>query len=299
MKKHAFTLIELLVVIAIIAILAAILLPALQQARDRAQNSKCTGNLKQMGVVGQMYVDSYDGNWGSPNNGPNTPAYWFSNCVAGKFIDGRLTTSKGAISRTGLAREYYDYKSLGKVFVCPIAQIVEDPKYSGTGVNPTYAKSIPYVYGSIYNNGSSYDDKFGLYVNHPELVPAYRYNGSRKKLGRDTSPSERVWFMDATSWNGAWTGRLLGKQFDLPSEGANLAYAYPYPCHGGRANLVTIAGSVATCRGEELSRFYNIATSGVSTKHPDPYAQRYSQQIGAYLENDNGEFVAHQTIISD
>ncbi len=80
MKRSFFTLIELLVVIAIIAILAAILLPALSRARDTAGNAKCTSNLGQLGRLTQFYTDAYGGYLPLPSGNPaasDAEGYWY------------------------------------------------------------------------------------------------------------------------------------------------------------------------------------------------------------------------------
>jgi prepilin-type N-terminal cleavage/methylation domain-containing protein/prepilin-type processing-associated H-X9-DG protein len=71
-RSHAFTLIELLVVIAIIALLASILFPVFAQARERARQTACLSNLRQIGLAIGLYTDDYDSSY--PNTGD--PYLW-------------------------------------------------------------------------------------------------------------------------------------------------------------------------------------------------------------------------------
>src|SRR2546426_8289250 len=85
-QPSGFTLIELLVVIAIIAILAAILFPVFAQAREKARQSTCLSNQKQLGTAMSMYIQDYDErfpNWRTvvPKSAddPNAKITWVEN----------------------------------------------------------------------------------------------------------------------------------------------------------------------------------------------------------------------------
>ena len=85
MKKH-FTLIELLVVIAIIAILAAMLLPALNKARAKARAITCTNNFKQCVLGIQLYIDDFNGELITRRDGAEPNYCWGAYIYNGKYI---------------------------------------------------------------------------------------------------------------------------------------------------------------------------------------------------------------------
>ena len=264
MKKRSFTLIELLVVIAIIAILAAILLPALQSARVRAQTTSCISNLKQMGTIATSYFNDHRNfyptgkvDWVKINDLYSTN--YIYNFYKGKYI------GRGAVDNTGNPEAR-----------CP-AIALNRGKTGGTELI-----TIPQVYGAQYVHNdvgnTSGLGQIGYYTNVPSLSNGYappqtsENPMSRQPENQSVAPTMRVLLCDGTTTSpvgdcqSAWM---------FVYNSTHRAYGTPYLLHNGRINLLTLAGNVDSADESAFCANYYVPGFYMTGKPGSVRAQKY------------------------
>ena len=227
--KRSFTLIELLVVIAIIAILAAILLPALQQARERATAIQCVSNLKNAGNVARMYTDANRDLW--PSSRPDQ----YSEANTWTLHMARAKLAPGPTERANMN------KGVNSAFQCPSL------KYFGP---PTWMTE---AYGTDRANYFRWDHSYGTgnpfwpfyEIDSPTLT--YNHPDPTKASRSDIAPSERYWIMDAAT---NFDGQIRGVASTQSSADANSSFSSYTSCpaalHSNKVNILSVSGHVAS-----------------------------------------------------
>ena len=136
-KQKGFTLIELLVVIAIIAVLMAIILPALQRAKEQAGEMTCRGNLRQFGLAHAMYLDDFNGRYPQARE-----------AIVGKWPPGYSSGwCRWHDARYPLGSEYsigpfWSYMANKKAYLCPTFKVLA--KSQGQN-HPVHNSAIPVI----------------------------------------------------------------------------------------------------------------------------------------------------------
>jgi len=135
--KQAFTLIELLVVIAIIAILAALIFPALSGAKGKAQRTACMNNLKQVISATHMYADENSSFLPFPNSANSDPK------GPGWLYNGTNNLDVAETVRTG---ELWQYLKVQAIYLCPVDRA---PLVYGNPITPRHQQLSSYCMNSV------------------------------------------------------------------------------------------------------------------------------------------------------
>ena len=161
-RACAFTLLELLVVIAIVAILAALLLPALSSAQAKGQRLGCINNLKQLSLASQIYTA--DNNGKLPENNPrNAPAPQFTN----SWVLGNMKLYNDATNQSFIREgKLFPYASQLAIYRCPAdhSQTMGWPRVRSYSMNGWM--------GSRYMETDPRAGGFRTFIRESELLPA-------------------------------------------------------------------------------------------------------------------------------
>lgn len=156
-----FTLIELLMVIAIIAIIAAILMPALTRARERARGAYCLNNLKQLTLAWELYADEHEQylpyNVGMNGSSFRTPLNWVNNVMTWDLSPDNTNST----TITGASLDPYAGGAIN-VFRCPSDTVLSTPQ-AGAGW-PARLRS--YAMNAMVGNAGNFSTN-GFNINNP------------------------------------------------------------------------------------------------------------------------------------